>query len=99
MEQTKKKEIIELKYQILKKKKEVMPSVWLFIGLLWGLLFNLLANIVHDMFKTFNYIGYEIVIFASSIIALILFIWYVGKYYVEPIEKAEQEIKELEKSK
>ena len=91
-----KREILELRYEVLRKRKEIMPSVWLLIGLLWGLLLNLLANIMHDTFKSLNAGLYETVVFGLTVVTLLVFLWFLNKYYFAPIEKAEKEIKELE---
>lgn len=96
METTKQKEIVDLKYQVVKKRKEVMPTVWMFIGLMWGLLLNLVANILHDAFKALNYNLYLVIVFVLTVVTLIIFLWFVGRYYFEPIEKAEEEIRQLE---
>src|SRR5258706_16286973 len=96
MEEVRKKEILELRYEVLRKRKEIMPSIWLFIGLLWGLLLNLLANILHDAFKSFNYPLYFLIVFGLTLITLLIFLWFLNKYYFAPIEKAEKEIIDLE---
>lgn len=98
MELSRKKEILELRYEVLRKRKEIMPSIWLVIGLLWGLLLNLLANIIHDMFKSLNYGAYVGIVFGLTVITLLVFVWFLNKYYFEPIEKDKEEIRKLEES-
>ncbi len=93
---SRKKEILELRYEVLRKRKEIMPSIWLFIGLLWGLLLNLLANIIHDMFKSLNYWLYVEIVFGLTVLTLIIFLWFLNKYYFAPIEKDREEIRKLE---
>ena len=96
MDEKKKKEILELRYEVLRKRKEVMPTVWLFIGLLWGLLLNLLANIVHEMLKSLNYNLYILGVFGLTIVTILVFLWFLNKYYFGPIEKDREEIRKLE---
>lgn len=92
----KKKEILELRYQMLHKRRELMPQVWFFLGLIWGLLLNLVANIIDDSFKTLNPSLYHITVIGITLVTLGIFIFFLMKYYFLPIQKAEEEIRILE---